>query len=238
MDAASWIDLAQRYFEQRRELFGPEIWTDFSPPSMVGAEAEEATTLAEFYEQIRHCQKCRLGASRTNFVFGVGNPQARLMCIGEAPGRDEDLQGEPFVGAAGKLLDKILAAIGFERDEVYIANIVKCRPPGNRDPESDEIEMCRPYVLRQIELIQPSVILTLGRVAAQALLQTTKAVARLRGIVHPLGGAVVVVTYHPAALLRDVRLKRLAWEDVQLARRVYDERVGDKPPLQPGKKSS
>ena len=232
MGVVDWIERAQRYLEQQRDLYGPELWTDFAAPPGAEAGEDAAAALSDFCQRIHECQKCRLGASRTNFVFGIGNPRARLMCIGEAPGRDEDLKGEPFVGPAGQLLDKILAAIGFQRDEVYIANVLKCRPPGNQDPEPDEIAACRPYLMQQIEILRPGVILCLGRVAAQAVLQTTEAVGALRGTVHTLGDARVVATYHPAALLRDVNLKRLAWADVKLARQVYDEHVGDKPPMQ------
>lgn len=231
MDWGEWTALAERYLRQQRELFGEVLWSDVAL-GLRTAKAEPAGSLEDFRKQIQHCQRCRLARSRTHFVFGVGNPEADLMCVGEAPGRDEDLKGVPFVGAAGQLLDKILAAIGFERREVYIANVIKCRPPGNRDPEPDEIETCRPYLLQQIERIQPAVILCLGRVAAQALLQTSEALGALRGRLHRLEKAQVVVTYHPAALLRDPGLKRRAWDDVQLARSIYDKLVGDKPPLQ------
>ncbi len=237
VDATGWVEQAERYLRQYRQLYGAELWLDRVPRQPPEApESDPRQALSEFQERIQDCQKCRLAQSRSHFVFGVGNPRARLLCIGEAPGREEDLQGEPFVGPAGRLLDRILAAIGFRREEVYIANVIKCRPPSNRDPDPDEVEMCRPYLLRQIDIIQPAVILCLGRVAAQALLRTSKSIGALRGRVHAHGQAQVVVTYHPAALLRDVAYKRLAWEDVQLARRVYDDRVGDKPPMQYSKK--
>jgi uracil-DNA glycosylase family 4 len=179
-------------------------------------------SLDDFYHQIKDCTKCHLGYTRTNFVFGVGNPQAKLMLIGEAPGREEDLQGEPFVGAAGKLLDKMLAAIQFTREDVFIANILKCRPPENRDPRPDEIETCKPYLLQQIQLIQPKIICALGRISAQVLLETKSPLGQLRGKFHDFSGTRFLVTYHPAALLRYQQYKRLTWEDLQLLRKEYD----------------
>jgi len=169
-----------------------------------------------------------LAKSRTKFVFGVGNDSADLMCIGEAPGRDEDLKGEPFVGAAGQLLDKMLAAIGFARDEVYIANVIKCRPPSNRDPEPDEVMQCLPYLQQQVALIKPKVILVLGRIAARHLLECDESLSNLRLQTHSFGAARVVVTYHPAALLRNPQWKRKAWDDIQRVRKLYDDLVGDK----------
>ncbi len=177
----------------------------------------------DFYHQIKNCTKCHLGYTRTNFVFGVGNPQAKLMLIGEAPGREEDLQGEPFVGAAGKLLDAMLAAINFKREDVFIANILKCRPPENRDPRPEEIETCKPYLLRQIQLIQPKIILALGRISAQVLLETKSPLGQLRGKFHDFNGIKLLVTYHPAALLRYQQYKRPAWEDLKLLRKEYDK---------------
>ncbi len=172
---------------------------------------------------INTCMKCGLGKTRTNFVFGVGNPHADLVLIGEAPGADEDAQGEPFVGRAGQLLTKILGAIGFKREDVYICNILKCRPPNNREPLPDEVELCEPYLWKQLELLQPKLILCLGRVAAKALLKTNESLAALRGKLHDYHGTHVMVTYHPAALLRNPNWKRPAWEDVQKARKLYDE---------------
>ncbi|MFN2309262.1 MAG: uracil-DNA glycosylase family protein [Gammaproteobacteria bacterium] len=174
--------------------------------------------------QVAACTRCDLHRSRTQTVFGVGNRQADWLVIGEAPGAEEDLRGEPFVGRAGQLLDAMLAAIGLSRQtNVYIANILKCRPPANRDPQPDEIACCEPYLAQQIALLRPRQILVVGRIAAQALLKTAVPLARLRGRVHSLGetGIPVIVTYHPAYLLRSPGDKRLAWEDLQLARRVY-----------------
>jgi uracil-DNA glycosylase family 4 len=182
-----------------------------------------AATLDELNMQICTCTKCPLGHTRTKFVFGVGNPRATLMLIGEAPGADEDAQGEPFVGRAGQLLNKILEAIHFKREEVYICNILKCRPPNNRTPQAEEVEQCLPYLRKQIELIRPRMILCLGLVAAQNLLGTTESLTRLRGRVLKFEGIPVMVTYHPAALLRNPNWKRPTWEDVQAARKLHDE---------------
>ena len=225
------VDLAKRYFTQQAELYGDEFYVG------VDLEAQWKTTdsnsLAELGEEISDCRMCALSGARSMVVFGEGDPQANLMCIGEAPGHDEDKQGQPFVGAAGQLLNKILAAIGFERAEVYIANIVKCRPPGNRDPQPEEITECLPYLRKQIDFIRPKVILALGRVAAQTLLATDLPLSRLREDFHRLDGEDidVVVTYHPAALLRNEQLKRQTWEDVKKLRARYDEIVGDKPTM-------
>jgi uracil-DNA glycosylase family 4 len=168
-------------------------------------------------------------------VFGTGNPNAELMLIGEAPGREEDLQGEPFVGKAGQLLDKILAAIAFKRSEIYIGNILKCRPPQNRDPLPEEMALCIPYLFQQIHLIQPKIILALGRIAAHQLLRTTASLGSLRGTIHDFQGISLIVTFHPAALLRNPHWKKPVWEDVQMLRKHYDEQVGDKSPWKPPK---
>jgi DNA polymerase len=167
-------------------------------------------------EQVQSCTRCELHASRTQTVFGVGNRQASLMLIGEAPGADEDHQGEPFVGRAGQLLNEMLRAIGLHRSDVYIANILKCRPPNNRDPKPEEATACVGYLLQQIDLIKPKLILALGRIAAQRLLQTDTPLARLRQSVHvmPDTQTPFVVTYHPAYLLRSPLDKRKAWQDL------------------------
>jgi DNA polymerase len=169
---------------------------------------------------VRECRLCGLCETRTQTVFGVGDRQARLMVVGEAPGAEEDRQGEPFVGRAGLLLNSMLRAAGFERGQVYIANVLKCRPPHNRDPSGEETERCLPYLRRQIELVAPSVILCVGRIAAQRLLGTEMPLARLRGRVHDLDGVPVVVTYHPAYLLRSPGEKRKSWDDLKLALRL------------------
>nr|MBN2277095.1 uracil-DNA glycosylase [candidate division Zixibacteria bacterium] len=177
---------------------------------------------------IDKCLKCPLGSTRTKFVYGTGNPDAGIMFIGEAPGRDEDLQGIPFVGRAGQLLDKILAAIKFSREDVYIANILKCRPPNNRDPQPEEMKACMPYLLEQIRLINPRIICALGRIAAQGLLETTTPLGKLRKKWHDFHGIPFLVTYHPAALLRFPSYKKDVWEDVQMLRARYDELVPEK----------
>lgn len=173
-------------------------------------------------ETARACTACPLCATRTQVVFGVGDPQARWLIVGEAPGADEDRQGEPFVGRAGKLLNPMLRAIGLQREQVYIANILKCRPPENRDPTPHEALQCRPFLNRQIALIRPRIVLAVGRIAAQQLLGTETPIGKLRGQVHRFGPDRIplVVTYHPAYLLRSPREKRRAWDDLRLARRA------------------
>jgi len=179
------------------------------------------TTWDALAEAVSHCTACKLHSTRTHGVLGVGDRNADWLIIGEAPGADEDAQGEPFVGQAGKLLDAMLAAIDLKRgNKVYITNVLKSRPPGNRNPEPDEVAACRPYLLAQIELIQPKLILALGRFAAQSLLDTDEAVGRLRGRVHRFQNVPLVVTYHPAYLLRNLPDKARAWEDLCLARRT------------------
>ncbi len=189
------------------------------PASQVGmaipVEADFAS-LTEHNEAICNCLKCPLGKTRTKFVYGVGKPTARAMFIGEAPGADEDRLGEPFVGRAGQLLDKILAAMQLDRTQVYIANILKCRPPGNRDPLPEEMNECFPYLREQIRLIKPELLVGLGRIAGQALLQTKTPLGKLRGRWHEYEGIPLLVTYHPAALLRFPEYKKETWKDMQL----------------------
>lgn len=200
-----------------------------SPAASIAApwagDPARCASLGELHDTYAECQRCALGKTRTRFVFGVGNPNARVMFVGEAPGRDEDLQGEPFVGAAGQLLNKILAAIGFARDDIYIANILKCRPPGNRNPEPVEIVSCEPILRRQIEIISPLILCTLGSFAAKTMLGATEGISRLRGRLHEYRGIPLVPTFHPAALLRNPAWKKPTWEDVQLLRREYDRLV-------------
>lgn len=182
--------------------------------------------LADLMEQSKTCTRCRLSATRKNFVFGEGNPHARLVVIGEAPGAEEDAQGRPFVGRSGKLLDKILEAIGFSRDNVFICNIIKCRPPENRNPLEDEIECCMPWLTAQLELIAPNMLLLLGRVAANTILDNKQSMNSMRGKIIRWKGFDTVVTYHPAALLRNPNWKRQCWEDVQMLRQHYDKVCG------------
>lgn len=184
-------------------------------PAAPEARAAELEALGQ---DAAGCRACRLALARQNVVFGVGDPHADLMLVGEGPGAQEDRQGEPFVGPAGQLLNKILQAIDLSREQVYIANVVKCRPPKNRDPKHDEVAACRGYLERQIELIQPKAILALGRVAANTLLGSESSIAARRGLWHELHGVPLRVTYHPAALLRNADLKRPTWEDVQVVR--------------------
>lgn len=174
---------------------------------------------------VTHCTRCELAQSRTNTVFGVGNPDADWMIVGEAPGAEEDRRGEPFVGRAGKLLDEMLRAIGQSRDGVFIANILKCRPPNNRDPKASEAASCRQYLDRQIELVQPKIILAVGRIAAQNLLGCDDPVGRMRGRQYELNGIPLVVTYHPAYLLRSPSQKSKSWSDLCLATRLAAEYV-------------
>ncbi len=183
----------------------------------VGSDALRAVR-----EELGDCQRCKLAGRRANIVFGVGNPDARLMFIGEAPGADEDRQGEPFVGKAGQLLTKMIGAMGLSRDDVYIANVVKCRPPGNRDPEPDEVAMCRPFLDRQIAAIEPEVIVTLGRVAPMTLFDRSVAITRERGRWVEYQGVPVMLTFHPAYLLRTPSAKRDAWADLQDVMRRLD----------------
>src|SRR5215510_15294355 len=167
-------------------------------------------------EDIGDCTRCRLHKGRKNIVFGVGNVNADIMFVGEGPGADEDEQGEPFVGRAGQLLNNMISAMGLKRGDVYIANVVKCRPPGNRTPEKDECDTCGPFLLRQIEVIRPKVIVALGAVAAKYLLAINDSMANLRGRWYDLKGSKLAVTYHPAYLLRDPRQKKEAWKDLQM----------------------
>ncbi len=190
------------------------------PPPVAGAGRAEV--LEEFRRQSCDCTRCPLGQTRTRFVFGSGNPEAGIMFVGEAPGAEEDRQGLPFVGEAGRLLTRIIEAIEMQREEVYICNVLKCRPPNNRDPRPEEVQTCEPYLKRQIEIIQPKVICSLGRFATQTLLRTTESMGRLRGRTHEYEGIPVIPTYHPAALLRNPQWKRPTWEDMKRVRQTYD----------------
>jgi DNA polymerase len=209
----------------------PPAATVSAPPAAADVSASwrgdpaRCGSLGELHDAYAECQRCALGSTRTKFVFGVGNPNAKVMFVGEAPGRDEDRQGEPFVGAAGQLLNKILAAIEFKREDVYIANILKCRPPGNRNPEPLEIASCEPILRRQIELIRPVILCSLGSFAAKTMLGTTEGISKLRGRLHEYRGIPLVPTFHPAALLRNPAWKKPTWEDVQMLRREYDRLV-------------
>jgi uracil-DNA glycosylase family 4 len=189
---------------------------------LIPGEIGEAANLEQLAELIRRCTRCDLYKTAINAVPGEGNPHADFMCVGEAPGAQEDATGRPFYGQAGQLLTKILQAVNLSREEVFILNVLKHRPPGNRNPLPDEVSACRPYLVRQVELVAPKVILALGTFAAQSLLETKLSIGKLRGSVHRYHGIPVIVTYHPAALLRNPAWKRPTWEDVQLARRILD----------------
>jgi DNA polymerase len=191
-----------------------------SAPEVPVTSITELPSLGDIAKHVAACTRCPLYATATNPVPGEGNPDADFMCVGEAPGATEDETGRPFVGAAGQLLTKILAAIGFQREDVFICNVLKHRPPGNRNPMPNEVQACSPYLIRQIELVKPKVILALGTFAAQTLLDTKTPIGKLRGQVHRYHGVPLVVTYHPAALLRNPSWKRPTWEDVQLAHRI------------------
>ena len=221
--------------QQRRaylEAIGIDVWlprdhVDAADGAKDDAEHDALPAAAldwpELRARVAACKLCPLHEGRTQTVFGVGNPDADWMIIGEAPGAEEDRRGEPFVGRAGKLLNEMLRAIGEGRDSVFIANILKCRPPNNRDPKANEAAACRAYLERQVELVNPKIILAVGRIAAQQLLGSDAPVGRLRGRLHQFGDRTMVVTYHPAYLLRSPSQKRKAWDDLCLARRIVSE---------------
>src|SRR3954468_18862037 len=179
----------------------------------------KSAALTEILDDIGECTRCRLHKGRTKLVFGVGNVNADIMFVGEGPGADEDKQGEPFVGRAGQLLNNMITAMGIRREDVYIANIVKCRPPDNRTPEKDECDTCSPFLMRQIEVVQPKMIVALGAVAAKNLLGINDSMGNLRGKMYDFKGTKLVATYHPAYLLRDPRQKAEAWKDLQIVMR-------------------
>ena len=216
----------RHHLEEERSM-GLEGWPRGSAPSLRKAvpsppPPSSALTLEEVREKLGDCRRCKLHSTRTNIVFGTGSPRAKLVFVGEGPGRDEDLQGQPFVGLAGQLLTKIIQAIQLTREEVYIANIIKCRPPGNRNPEPDEIKSCEPFLRKQLEVIRPGLICALGTFAAQTLLQTEEKISLLRGRFHRYQGILLMPTYHPAFLLRNPNSKRDVWEDMKKIKKEYD----------------
>lgn len=243
-------DTWQRYVRQQMELGGAEIylaeggpggspapvaWQRGAPPipgpgmtielpvgDLLGDGLGNLETLGAIAARVAACTRCGLAANRKNTVPGEGSPTARLMLVGEGPGATEDETGRPFVGAAGELLTQILGSIGIPRESVFIANVVKCRPPQNRKPLPDESAACLPYLRRQVQLIRPTVLLALGATAAEALLGVRKSLGELRGAVHSYGGIPLVVTYHPAALLRNPNWKKPTWDDVRIARQLLD----------------
>ena len=220
VSATDLIASLRNYLEELRES-GVDALPYAEPatgaPVLSGTEASNGQSegLEKIRTELLDCGRCALGAARTNLVFGVGNPQARVMFVGEAPGRDEDLKGEPFVGEAGQLLTKIIQAMGFARDDVYICNVLKCRPPNNRNPQPDEIEQCEPFLLRQVRAVGPEVIVCLGTFATHTLLKTKEPISKLRGQFHDYHGIPLMPTFHPAFLLRNPGMKREVWSDVQ-----------------------
>ncbi|MFH2011158.1 MAG: uracil-DNA glycosylase [Pseudomonadota bacterium] len=182
---------------------------------------DNSITLEAIRKELGDCNRCKLHSGRKNIVFGTGDENAKLLFVGEGPGRDEDIKGEPFVGKAGQLLTRIINAINLDRKEVYIANIIKCRPPGNRDPEPDEIKACEPFLAKQIKVIKPEIICALGTFAAQTLLKTNEKISKLRGRFHTYQGIKLIPTYHPAFLLRNPSFKRSVWEDMQMIQKEY-----------------
>ena len=223
-------DQKLRYFKQYQELFGNEIFLQLKNYSIIGDNSQKkkkrksnSYDLISFNDEIKNCLKCELGKTRKNFVFGVGDFNASLLLVGEAPGEQEDLSGEPFVGRAGKLLDKMLSAINRSREnDVFICNVLKCRPPDNRDPSKEEISKCEPYLVNQIDLIQPKLIVALGRVAGKTLLGVDKSLKDMRNTIHSYHGTNLIVTYHPAALLRNSNWKPDAWNDFKWIRTLID----------------
>ena len=205
-------------------LVTPSFTTLFTEP-IFSEPALPENLISDSWEQLRHdvtqCQACTLCTPRMQTVFGEGNPHAKWLFIGEAPGQHEDMQGRPFVGEAGQLLSEMLRAMQLTRDEIFIANILKCRPPNNRDPHAEEIRQCREYLRRQMVLIQPKIIIAVGRIAAQALLETTETIGRLRGKVHYVETMPLIAIYHPAYLLRSLIEKRKAWQDLQFALHTF-----------------
>ena len=207
-----------KYFNQLEALYGDEIFLSSDNHAEKiqtdSTKIDDPNRLLVYNNKIKNCLKCDLGNSRKNFVFGSGDPNASLLIIGEAPGEQEDLSGEPFVGRAGKLLDKMLMAINRSRNnDVFICNVLKCRPPDNRDPKKEEINECEPYLINQIDLIAPKLIVALGRIAGKTLLGVEKSLKEMRGILHEYHTKPLIVTYHPAALLRNPNWKPEAWED-------------------------
>ena len=214
----------QSYLIQQKGLYGNEIYLNSNVSGKTNQlrpyiNNEKEKELNQYRISINLCKKCDLGYTRKNFVFGIGNPDANLMLVGEAPGEKEDLKGEPFVGRAGKLLDKILLAINKKREnDVYITNVLKCRPPNNRDPLISEIQKCGPYLLKQISIIKPKIILALGKIAGNALINKNLPIKEMRNQTYDYYGTPLRVTYHPAGLLRNPNFKKPAWEDFKWIR--------------------
>lgn len=209
---------SRRELEYFRDLGVADLFLDAPAPASMGLSVGSMPDLSALSRFLEGCPRCKLSKTRTNLVFGQGNPKAELMFVGEAPGRDEDEQGLAFVGKAGQLLTRIIEAMGKKRDDVFIANVLKCRPPNNRNPEPDEVATCRPFLFEQIRLIGPRVIVTLGTFAAQAVIETDEPIGRLRGRWRTAQGVKVMPTFHPAFLLRSPERKKDVWEDMKLVR--------------------
>ena len=232
---ADHADALRRYAKDRLVLGEPEIFLARGDREAVldhasgrvsvdagGVEIGEVSDIETLATIASTCTRCGLARSRQHVVFADGSPRARVLCVGEAPGANEDRTGLPFVGRAGKLLDRLLLSVGFERSDVYICNVLKCRPPQNRNPLPEEIELCSPFLMRQLDLVSPSVIIAFGTFAARTLLETTESLGRLRGRTHLFRGTPLVAPYHPAALLRNPGWIRPSWEDLQLVRSLVD----------------
>jgi DNA polymerase len=212
---------AERVAPSVPDALPPALRDDAPEPAQDMPSDDPAASLVAIRHELGDCIRCKLHAQgRKQIVFGVGNPSADLMFVGEAPGADEDIQGEPFVGRAGQLLTKIIEAMGYTRKDVYIANVLKCRPPGNRNPEPDEVASCQPFLFRQIDVVDPKVMVALGTFAAQALLNTKDPISRLRGRAWPCRNRLLVPTFHPAFLLRSPDRKRDTWDDMKLAMKI------------------
>jgi uracil-DNA glycosylase len=223
------------YLQQRAELGDHELYLDtmsasafiraLNSPGTQPIVKRDTNSLTVIQDRAAGCMACSLGQTRTTSVFSRGNPLSELVVVGEAPGEEEDKTGRPFVGRAGKLLDVLLQAVGFPHDSVYICNVLKCRPPNNRNPLPNEVESCSGFLRSQIDIIKPKVLLAVGKFAAQTLVQSEESIGRLRGQIHQYNGVPVVVTYHPAYLLRSPNATRIAWHDFQLLRTVLDEQT-------------
>lgn len=231
-EAAEFVKQTRQFLEAQRQLGldfvpgDPEVSTRERPQTERELLHSGTLTLDAARQVLGECTRCKLHPHRTQIVFGVGDPQADLVFVGEAPGADEDAQGEPFVGRAGQLLTRMIEAIGLKRGEVYICNVLKCRPPNNRTPETDEIASCEPFLIAQLKAIKPKLICALGGVAVSSLLKTKTPLSKLRGAFHDYQGIPLLVTYHPAYLLRNPNEKKSAWQDLQLLQNEYIRLTG------------
>lgn len=231
-EAAEFVKQTRQFLEAQQQLGLDFVPGDPNAPTRERPQTERdllgsgTLTLDATRQVLGECTRCKLHPHRTQIVFGVGDPQADLIFVGEAPGADEDAQGEPFVGRAGQLLTRMIEAIGLKREEVYICNVLKCRPPNNRTPEADEIAACEPFLIAQLKAIKPKLICALGGVAVSSLLKTKTALSKLRGAFHDYQGIPLLVTYHPAYLLRNPNEKKSAWQDLQLLQKEYVRLTG------------